>query len=88
MTQNDMREDLEHLRAVAAQLEPGDTEARAEVEALTARLERRLAAEEPVDDEDILMDSLSTSIERFEASHPKLTLLLNQIMAKLSGMGI
>ena len=88
MTHDEVKENLAHLRTAAARLEPEDTEARAELAQLIARLERRLEASEIQDDEDVLMDSLSISIERFEATHPKLTLLLNQIMAKLSGMGI
>jgi hypothetical protein len=35
-----------------------------------------------------LRETVSSAVEKFEAEHPRITLLLNQIMNTLSGSGI
>lgn len=79
---------LEALRAEIAALDVSDTAARARVDALIGDIEQRL--DSPEDDalhQDVI-DKLEDSIMHFEVAHPTMTRVLNDIMNKLSAIGL
>ncbi len=85
MDQDELRLTLADLRAQRDALSP-ESPAREPLEKLITRLEQHL--EDPESDREGLLEGLKHSVQQFEAEHPKLTLTLNQIMMKLSAMGI
>jgi uncharacterized protein YukE len=88
MTQEQLQKTLAELRAELANLSPRDEATRNHINGLIERLEQHLT--EPPNDarSNTLRESFSSTIERFEAEHPRITLILNQIMNTLSGSGI
>jgi cell division protein FtsB len=87
MTQNELQKTLAELRSELAQLSPKDETTKAHIHQLVASLEQHL--NEPEDaNRNTLRESVSSAVEKFEAEHPRITLLLNQIMNTLSGSGI
>jgi uncharacterized protein YukE len=87
MTQAELKNTIAELRSELASLSSRDQAARTHIEELIASLERHL--NEPDDaNRNTLRENFSSTIERFEAEHPRVTLLLNQIMNTLSGSGI
>jgi uncharacterized protein YukE len=88
MTQDELKNTIAELRSELASLSPRDEAARTHIEQLIERLEQHLN-EAPNDaDRGTLRENFSSTIERFEAEHPRITLILNQIMNTLSGSGI
>jgi transcriptional regulatory protein LevR len=88
MTQEQLQKTLSELRAELAHLSPRDEATRNHINGLIESLEQHL--NEPANDanRNTLRDNFSSTIERFEAEHPRITLILNQIMNTLSGSGI
>ncbi len=86
MTRHELQNNIAELRSELAKLAVGDDAARTHIEQLIERLEQHLS--EPSKDTSTLRGNVSSSIERFEAEHPRITLILNQIMNTLSGSGI
>lgn len=87
MTQNELKNTIAELRAELANLSPRDEAAKNHIEQLIQSLEQHL--NEPDDtNRGTLRENFSSTIERFEAEHPRITLILNQIMNTLSGSGI
>lgn len=84
-----LTEALETLRAEIDGLDDNDSESREKLERLFIDLEERL--KQPQDtgsnDNDIT-DQLKESMLHFETSHPALTGILNDIMIKLSSIGV
>ena len=79
---------LGKLRSEIRALDIGDQEARLRLEKLIREIEQtlenpnRAAAGAP------LGEQLKTSILAFEASHPRIATVMNEVMEKLSHMGI
>lgn len=88
MTQDQLQKTLSELRAELAQLSPKDEATRTHIHQLIASLEQHLNETPSETNRAALRDSFSSTIERFEAEHPRITLILNQIMNTLSGSGI
>lgn len=87
MTQTELKNTIAELRTELAGLSTRDQAARTHIEELIARLEQHL--NEPDDaNRNTLRENFSSTIEQFEAEHPRITLILNQIMNTLSGSGI
>jgi hypothetical protein len=88
MTQDELQKTLADLRAELATLSAHDTTARNHIIHLIETLEQHL--NEPINDTSraALRENVSSTLERFEAEHPRITLILNQIMNTLSGSGI
>ena len=90
MTDDQWRSSLEDLKRERDNLDV-NTPARRAVEQLIKDVELHLAASDegahPAR-ERALGQRFSAAVERFEASHPKLTLRLNEIMTQLSGTGV
>jgi hypothetical protein len=79
---------LGKLRSEIRALDIGDQEARLRLEKLIRDIEqtlenpKRAAADAP------LGEQLKTSILAFEVSHPRIATVMNEVMEKLSHMGI
>lgn len=87
MSEDKLRQELEHLRSEAANLDANDTAGRERLDRVIEQLEKRLSEDEENDDE-TLFEQLRESISHFEAEHPRATAILNDIMVTLSNMGI
>ncbi len=87
MSDDKLRQELERLRAEAADLDTHDEAGRERLNGVIEQLEKRLADDEENDD-DSLFEQLQESISHFEAEHPRATAILNEIMVTLSNIGI
>lgn len=84
---HDLDATLDQLRRDRAAL-ASDDERRRQLDELIADLEAHRDDPDDPERRERLDERLGHAVERFEASHPDLTLRLNQIMATLSGSGI
>ena len=64
------------------------SESRAKLEQLLMDLEERLKQPRDTGNDNDLADQLKESMLHFETSHPALTGILNDIMIKLSSIGV
>ena len=79
---------LDRLRAEIDALHIDDAEARQRLGTLIRDIERTLEDPKPGGAAVGLGDRLKTSILGFEASHPRLATLLNDVVEKLGNIGI
>ena len=79
---------LNELRREIAALDLGDRDARQRLEGLVQDIERSLANPRLGGTDQDLGERLRTSILRFEASHPRLAALMNDVTQQLGNMGI
>ena len=79
---------LEKLRLEIGALDTADEKSRRKLEQLVADLESKLENPEDTELHEDLTDQLRDSMLEFEVSHPRLTSIMNDIMMKLSNMGI
>ena len=87
MNKTELLQALSELRQEIEQLEDGDDDTRARLCQLTDLMEVQLEQHaEP--DHPSLNRALQEMIEIYEARHPRLTAIANDIMTKLAGMGI
>ncbi|CAI8822173.1 conserved protein of unknown function [Methylococcus capsulatus] len=87
MSEKDLLETLEQLRAQVAALE-ADGSSKARLESLIGTLEQRLQGEGSEAHHGPLVAELKEAIAHFEVEHPRLTGILNDLMVTLSNMGI
>jgi hypothetical protein len=88
-----LRESLLRLRAEIDTLGVGDDEARARLRRLVEEIERTLEAPRGRDvaiagGDSGLVAQLKRSVLRFEASHPRIAGLMNEVVEQLGNMGI
>lgn len=88
MSQDQLRDTLDALRAETARLGAGDAEARARVEALLAELETELENPDTAALADGFGDTVQTLVTRYEVEHPNLTAVLGRVLRALESMGI
>ena len=82
-----LEESLQRLRAEIQALDIGNEAARQRLERLVAEIEQTLA--DPAERQaGSLGDQLKDSVLSFEASHPRLAGVMNEVVEKLSAMGI
>lgn len=87
MSEKEVSEALFNLRQEVERLSPSLPEDKERLEALLDDLEDRLeASEDP--NQLHLVEDVKALIERFEADHPHITGILNQLMVALGSMGI
>ena len=79
---------LEKLRLEIGALDTADEESRHKLEQLVQDLEQKLENPEDTELHEDLADRLRDSMLEFEVSYPRLTSIMNDIMMKLSNMGI
>ena len=87
MANEERRKLLEEFRNQVAQAESLDEEGRNLLLSLDKEIEK-LVDDETADTPDSVLEQLQESIERFEETHPTLTLTLSQMMTVLSNAGI
>lgn len=83
-----IEESLTRLRAEIDALHIDDTEARQRLGTLIRDIERTLEDPKQGAAAEGLGERLKTSILGFEASHPRLAALMNEVMEKLGNIGI
>jgi hypothetical protein len=88
MSKARLRKSLDMLRREVEALRPEDAPVRERMNRLIADLERELGAAGEVARLAAQADALPELIREFEVRHPRLTGVLNEIMAGLSGLGI
>ncbi len=84
----DLDQLLSTLRSEIDALDIGDEEARRRLDALVADIAARSNDPNRAATDDRLTGQLRASILNFEASHPRLAGLMNDVLEKLSTMGI
>lgn len=84
--------DLDHLLSTLHSeidaLDIGDEEARRRLDALVADIGTRSKDPNSAETDERLTGQLRASILKFEVSHPRLAVLMNDVLEKLSTMGI
>jgi len=83
-----LRADLERLREEIARADAGDRDALARLEELAAQVQRELDEENALGDPAGLVDELEEAITGFEARHPNLTAIVNNMLVALGSMGV
>jgi len=83
-----LEDSLNHLRAEIRALDLGDEAARQRLEGLVKEIEQTLADPDDKAAAGSLGDQLKASVLSFEASHPRLAVVMNDVVEKLSHMGI
>jgi hypothetical protein len=79
---------LQTLRSEIGALDVGDEEARRRLERLVADIETRIKDSNGAVADDTLTGGLKAAILNFEVSHPRIAVLMNDVLEKLSAMGI
>jgi hypothetical protein len=79
---------LGRLRTEIAGLDGTDAKARQRLEALVQEVEQRMADPKRASPDGSLGERLKTSTLDFEASHPRISALVNEVLEMLSSMGI
>lgn len=87
MTHSKLKQSLERLQAEIAELKSISGSEKKELEAIIRSIRQTLDRDEEPEGAD-LQQNLNSAIVRLEASHPRLTAVLNDIMVTLSNMGI
>ena len=83
-----LREDLALLREEIAATDGGDPQALARLEALATQVEAELSREAALADPASFITELEDSLSGFEASHPNLAAIVNNIVSILGSMGV
>ncbi|MBK6278068.1 MAG: DUF4404 family protein [Gammaproteobacteria bacterium] len=83
-----LRADLERLREEIARADAGDRDALARLEELAGQVQRELDEENAVGDPAGLVEELEEAITGFEARHPNLTAIVNNMLVALGSMGV
>ena len=76
------------MREEIARAEAGDRESLARLEELAGQVQRELDEENAVGDPAGLVDELEEAITGFEARHPNLTAIVNNMLVALGSMGV
>jgi hypothetical protein len=89
MTNQNLRELLEKLHKELEQIEVTDAAERERLRHLESDIRSLLKRSEALDETDEpMLERLQDAIDHFETTHPKLTMLLSQMMTILSNAGI
>jgi hypothetical protein len=90
MKKNELSESLSCVQAELKKIDRVDDASRELLEKLDGDIHRILGAEGeiPAEHHRTLRETLEKSADRFETSHPTLTLLMNRLIKALSDMGI
>ncbi len=81
-------ESLQTLRAEIRALDSGDEAARQRLDRLVRDIESRIDDSNGATGDDSLTGGLKAAILNFEVSHPRVAVLMNDVLEKLSAMGI
>lgn len=83
-----LREDLQRLREEIAHADNTDPDAVARLAQLAERIEREIKEERVLGDPGRLITEIEESLGAFEASHPNLSAILNNMLLILGSMGV
>ena len=83
-----LQKTLAELKLELATLGSQDEAAKAHINELIEKLEHHINETPEPTNRIALQENFASTIERFEAEHPRITLILNQIMNTISGSGI
>lgn len=83
-----LRENLTRLREEIARADDGDRDALAGLEQLSRDVERELEQERGLSDPAGLVQEFERSISGFEASHPNLSAVVNNLLVLLGSIGV
>lgn len=87
MTHSKLNQSLQRLEAEIKDLKSVSGAEKKELEGIIRNIRQALDQDEAASETD-LQEKLNSAIVRLEASHPRLTAVLNDIMVTLSNMGI
>ena len=87
MTHSKLKQSLQRLETEIEDLKSISGTEKQELEEIISNIRQTLNQDEEAGGTD-LQESLNSAIVRLEASHPRLTAVLNDIMVTLSNMGI
>jgi hypothetical protein len=79
---------LSTLRSEVRALDLGDEEARQRLDRLVLDIGTQIESPDRAVADDKLTGQLKASIVNFEVSHPRLAVVMNDVLEKLSAMGI
>lgn len=79
---------MSDLRSQIDALHPDDEQSRQRLSELVARIEARLATTGELSAQEDLGENVNASVLHFEATHPRIAAILNQLAEKLGTMGI
>ncbi|MBP8925644.1 MAG: DUF4404 family protein [Pseudomonadales bacterium] len=88
MSIEQLRADLVRLREEIGRAEAGDRDALAGLEQLSRDVERELEQERGLSDPAGLVQEFERSISGFEASHPNLSAVVNNLLVLLGSIGV
>jgi len=89
MTDQNLRELLEHLHNELERTEAVDESGREKLRHLDADIRSLLKRSgEAAETDESMLERLQDSIDHFEATHPRLSLMLSEMMTILSNAGI
>jgi small-conductance mechanosensitive channel len=88
MPMDRLRADLARLREEIARADAGDRESLARLQQLAEQVQRELDEQNAVGDPAGLVDELEEAITGFEARHPNLTAIVNNMLVALGSMGV
>ena len=83
-----LTETLQRLRVEIENLDIEDNDSKERLDKLVADIEMKMNRPDDRGHHTNLVEDLTGSVEHFEASHPRVTGILNDIMMALSNMGI
>jgi hypothetical protein len=87
MTDKKLQDILDQLRAEIEKLDSVSESDKQRLESLLTRI-RNTANPDDAETGDDLQDVITENVTKFEASHPRLTAIMNDIAVTLSNMGI
>ncbi len=85
---NHLEEEMNDLRSQISALPPEDEPHRQHLNGLVGDIERLVGSSGDLRAQEHLGENLNASMLRFEASHPRIATVLNQLAEKLGAMGI
>ena len=88
MTERNLGELLEQLRAELSKIDAVDETGRELLRALDADIQRLLERSEEGESDESLLQRLQDGIDHFEVTHPNLTAALSQMLNTLNNAGI
>ncbi len=91
MSEQQLKEQLEHLRALVNEIGAGRPDSLERLNRLVSDIEDRLIEDrwaDPGATRPDASDAVREAIRHFEVEHPRATAVLNDIMVTLSNMGI
>jgi hypothetical protein len=88
MSASNLDELLRNLRSEIRALDIGDEDARHRLDRLVLDIESRSAQPRGSAADETLTGQLKASVLKFEVSHPRLAAVMNDVLEKLSAMGI